>query len=101
MLDLEKALLDPSSQFKKPNDVLQCKEISRQDKIKILRRWVYDLNEIAVAEEENMRGETDVGEIIDEIIAAMHVLHAEVDTDHTPPTKQGGLPMEGDNRDDD
>ena len=54
MIDFEKALLDPSDVFKHPGDVLQHKELSREQKIKILTSWAHEELELSVAEEENM-----------------------------------------------
>jgi hypothetical protein len=56
MVDVEKALLDPSLVFKTTEEVLASNELSREQKIKILHRWEYDVRELEVAEEEGMRG---------------------------------------------
>lgn len=42
MIDVNLAFLDPTSVFKIPNDVLKCNDLSRKQKIQILRRWEYD-----------------------------------------------------------
>ncbi len=54
----------------------------------ILRRWEYDARELEVAEEENMGGASP--SLLGEILNARHALNAGVDTEHSPPTKQGG-----------
>ena len=54
--DIEKALLNPSSVFDTPEEVLSARGISRELKIEILRRWEYDQRQLQVAEEENMAG---------------------------------------------
>ena len=64
------------------------KHLLRLCKKKVLRRWEYDALELEVAEEENMGG--DSFSILSEVLDALHKLDAEVDTEHTPPTKQGG-----------
>ncbi len=46
MVDLDKALLDPASVFKTPEGVLNSHELSREQKIEILRRWEYDAREL-------------------------------------------------------
>jgi hypothetical protein len=56
MVDVEKALVDPALVFKTPEEVLADSELSREQKIKILRRWEYDVRELQVAEEEGMEG---------------------------------------------
>lgn len=69
MIDLDKALLDPASVFKTPDEVLQSEELSREQKIDILRRWEYDARELAVAEEESMLGSDS--DILDQILRAL------------------------------
>ena len=88
MVDIDKAMLDPVSVFASPDDVLSEQSLDREQKIKILRRWEYDARELEVAEEENMGGGPPG--ILDEVLHALHRLNAEIDTDHSPPTKQGG-----------
>jgi hypothetical protein len=56
MIDVEKALLDHGLVFKTPDEVVNSDELSRELKIKILRRWEYDVRELEVAEEEGMKG---------------------------------------------
>ena len=54
MINFDKALQDPGLTFKRPTEILQSKDLSREQKIKLLRQWEYDVREIQVAEEENM-----------------------------------------------
>lgn len=56
MVDVEKALLDPGLVFKTPQELLANDELSREQKIEILRRWEYDARQLQVAEEESMEG---------------------------------------------
>src|SRR5262247_1065003 len=56
MIDVEKALLDPGLVFKTPGEVLANNELTRAQKIEILRRWEYDVRELQVADEEGMEG---------------------------------------------
>lgn len=53
-IDYERALLDPASLFKEPEAVVKRQDLTREQKIEILRRWEYDASEVAVAEEEGM-----------------------------------------------
>ena len=87
-MDIEQAMLDPSSVFANPEAVLQEASLSTEEKVKILKRWEYDARELAVAEEENMAGGPP--NMLEDILAALHQLKAEVDVEHSPPTKQGG-----------
>jgi len=89
MIDLAKALLDPSSVFASPQEVLINQELSREQKIQILKRWESDMREILVAEEENMQGK-DVIINYEHIREALHTLDAKITTEEIPPTKQGG-----------
>ena len=56
MIDVEKALLDPGLVFKTPGEVVANNELTRAQKIEILRRWEYDVRELQVADEEGMQG---------------------------------------------
>ena len=85
---IEKAMLNPDSVFATPDDMFAEKSLTREQKIKILRSWEYDARELEVAEEENMGGGPP--DKLDEILKVLHRLGAEVDIDHSPPTKHGG-----------
>ena len=87
-MDYEKALLSPAKEFAHPKDVLAEKSFTHEQKINVLRRWQYDALELEVAEEENMGG--DSVSLLSDVLSALHSLNAEVDTEHTAPTKQGG-----------
>lgn len=87
--ELEAILLDPAAAYSGPADVVVDKRFDTKDRIEILRRWEYDAAECSVAGEEGMPGGN--GELIAEIIKALQDLGAEIDTEQTAPTKQGGL----------
>ena len=89
MTDIKRALINPADVFRTPQEVLEVQDLSRQQKIEILRRWEYDVRELQVADEENMPGPPGVG--LDDVLQALHTLGAGVDTEHSPPTKQGGV----------
>ncbi len=86
MIDVKKAMLDPTMVFKDPNEVVASDELTRDLKIEILRRWEYDAHQLEVAEEEAGMG-VRRPEILDQVIQALHTLGGERDTEHTPPTK--------------
>ena len=91
MIDLERALLVPSSVFKTPEEVLQSEELSREQKIEILRRWEYDARELQVAEEENMIGSNS--DILDLIMRALLRLDEQAEMERlerSGSSKQGG-----------
>ncbi len=86
MIDLKKAMLDPTRVFGEPADVVANKELTRDQKIEILRRWEYDAHQLEVAEEEAGMA-VRRPEMFDQVIQALHALDADRDTKHTPPTK--------------
>ena len=71
-----------------PSDVVSDLELTRDQKIEILRRWEFDAHELEVAEEEEEAGMRVLHpEMFDRIVKALHTLGAERDIEHTPPTK--------------
>ena len=86
MIDVNKAMLDPTMVFKYPKDVVANGELTRDQKIEILRRWEYDARELEVAEEEAGMA-VRRPEMFDRVLQALHALGAERDMEHTPPTK--------------
>jgi hypothetical protein len=88
-IDYEQALLDPGSVFVQPDEVLTHPALSRDQKIEILRRWTYDASEVCVATEEGMPNGD--GDLLRRILVVLGQL-ADVDLEHTGPTKQHGIP---------
>jgi hypothetical protein len=88
MIDVEKALLDPGSVFKTPQELLANNELSREQKIEILRRWEYDVRQLQVAEEESMEGPQPV--TLEAVLRALRAIGAAADPERSAPTKQGG-----------
>jgi hypothetical protein len=88
MVDIDKALVDPALVFKAPEEVVADNELSREQKIKILQRWEYDVRELQVAEEEGMEGPQPV--TLDVVLRALRALGTPADTERSAPTKQGG-----------
>ncbi len=74
-IDLRKAMLDPALVFRGPEDLLKRDELTREQKIEILRRWKFDALQLQVAEEENMRSEQP-SDILDRVLQALHALNA-------------------------
>jgi len=88
-VDFEQAKLNPARVFDSPAAVATSTELTTAQKVEVLRQWEYDARELQVAAEENM-GEGP-GKLLDEVLAALDLLGAGVNTDATPPTKQGGV----------
>ena len=86
MIDVTKAMLDPTKVFKEPKDLVASNELTRNQKIEILRRWEHDARALELAEDE--AGTAILGpEMFDRVVQALHTLGAERDTEHSPPTK--------------
>jgi hypothetical protein len=92
MVSVEKALLNPEAVFKKPQEVVKRNDLSREQKIEILRRWEYDVRELQVADDESMTAkEPQVTAVtLDAVLNALRSLGAPADVEHSAPTKQGG-----------
>ena len=87
MIDVKKAMLNPTSVFKDPEEVVVASdELNRNQKIEILRRWEYDARQLEVAEEEAGMA-VRRPDMFDRVVHALHTLGAERDTEHSPPTK--------------
>lgn len=77
-VDIDTAIFNPASVFKKPEEILHDVKITltKEQKIRALTTWRYDIQLRRVAEEENMhssQGEEDV--ILEEkILAALQSL---------------------------
>ena len=86
MIDVAKAMLDPTMMFEEPKNVVTSTELTRDQKIEILRRWEYDARALEVAEEEAGMA-VRRPEMFDLVVQALHMLNADRDTEHSPPTK--------------
>lgn len=87
-MDLDKAMLDPTSVFGTPEDVVRQPNLSREEKISVLKRWEYDARELQVADEENMGGGPP--DLLDRVLGVLRELDAAGQPSAVPPTKQGG-----------
>lgn len=88
--ELEQALLDPSSVFISPSQVIERAGLSAEQRIEILRRWEYDAAESAVALEEGMPG--NESDLLRQILLALAGLTGGIDVEQIAPTKQHGIP---------
>ena len=87
--EYEKALLDPSAVFGHPAEIVARTDLTRSQKIDLLRRWEYDARELDVAEEENMGG-GESGALLDQILDALRMLEGTSTNGPSAPTKHGG-----------
>ena len=84
-MDLEKAKLNPAAVFKTPQEIVSRQELSREQKLEILRRWEQDAMLMEVAEEEGMPGPQP--KLLQPIRDALHALDYWPDTEHSSPSK--------------
>lgn len=87
-MDIDRAMLDPAGVFKVPSEVLQSSDLTKEQKIKILRQWEYDARQLEVAEEESMIGNNS--HLLDQVQKALRELGENLDPNHSSPNKQGG-----------
>ena len=71
-----------------PKDVLAREDLSREEKVELLRQWELDLREGMVAEEENMPPSEPLTITLDEVLDALRTLGAESQFQDVP-TKHG------------
>ena len=90
MIDVEKALLNPAAIFKHPQQVIDTNDLSRDQKVEVLRRWEYDVREIQVLDDESTTAKETHAVTLDSVLNALHSLGAPIDVEHTAPTKHGG-----------
>jgi len=86
MIDVNKAMLDPTMVFEDPKEVVANDELTRDQKIEVLRRWEYDARQLEVAEEEAGMA-VRRPDMFDRVVQALHALDVKRDAEHTPPTK--------------
>jgi rubrerythrin len=87
----EKALENPAAYFGSPESVVETAELSKEEKIEVLRRWEYDARELDAEEEESPAGHSDEN-LLQRIHRALQMLGASIDLEAAPPTKIGGIP---------
>jgi hypothetical protein len=87
-MNLKRALDDPASVFAAPADVVRSEDVSREQKIQILRRWEYEARTLEVAQDENMMG--GGGSRLAEVLDALHSLGEQGSSGAT--NRQGGAP---------
>ena len=85
--DKKKALISPSGVFKTPDEVIACKDLSKEEKTAILKQWELDARLLQVASEEGMtEGE---GSLFADVKKAQSKLDVEVLEEDGAPTKSG------------
>ena len=68
---------DPSGLFDSPRDLLEAPDLSVKQKLEILEQWKDDVLQRMVAEEENMEGDPDNAERLQQITNAIEAIKSE------------------------
>jgi hypothetical protein len=95
--EFEKAMLDVSKVFTSPEAIGDRADITREEKLKLLQQWEYDLQLLLVASEENMPRQADttepgnVAELVRRIHKLVAQMGAEANPEKTGPAKAGGI----------
>jgi hypothetical protein len=80
VVDLDTAIFNPASIFKKPEEILLDTKIAltKEQKIRALQTWKYDIKLKQMAEEENMHSDQEANDTLleDTIIQALKSLGA-------------------------
>jgi hypothetical protein len=90
----EKLAVDVAKYFSTPEALLADKDLSREQKLALLRQWEYDLHLLQVATEENMTGDSPPGanaETIRALHAAAKKLGADINPDESGAVKTGAI----------
>lgn len=89
---LERAMLDPAAVFDTPEEIVSDADLTKTQKIEILRRWENQVADEAVALEEGMPGEES--DLARRMLLALGALAGPIDFERISPTKQHGLPRD-------
>ena len=87
-LDVEKARTTPNSVFDTPMEVVQAEDLSREQKIDILKRWELDARALQRASDESMGGgEAPPLDAVNEALSILDPANKVKDGFGTAPTK--------------
>jgi hypothetical protein len=82
-----RAMTNPSSVFKSPEEVIDCKDLNESEKAAVLKQWELDARQLQVATEEGMtEGERSM---FAEVKKAQEKLGVPKLEEDGPPTKAG------------
>ena len=74
MIPKQKLMNDPSSMFDQPGDVIGNTTLSRGEKIEILRQWKQEVTLRLVAEDEDMPGDPQNSDRLQQVTRALVAL---------------------------
>ena len=81
-VEFEAVICDPAKYFKNPTDVLVDPNFNDTEKLRILEEWKLDLEQLAVAADENMTG-GESGSLLGQVVSAMNVLQQKASSNST------------------
>src|SRR5262245_14313782 len=91
----DELVADVAKHFPTPEALLARDDLTREQKLALLRQWEYDLHLMQVATEENMTSNATPGnnaERLRQVRAAATKLGAKVDEGKATPSKTGTMP---------
>lgn len=71
--DFDAVISDPAKYFQSPSEVLIDSDFRNDEKIKILEEWKIDLENLAIAADENMIG-GESGALLGQVTSALNLL---------------------------
>ena len=77
MVDFNEAKLDPSRSFESPKEILSHSELSKDQKLELLKRWEYDAKLLELAEDENMAPTLPEDDLLDEVLQSIKLLETD------------------------
>lgn len=88
----QQALGDVSRIFRTPRAVLEATDLTKQQKVDLLKQWETDLRLLMVASEENMTGDTPgrTAELLRQVLDSLQQLGVLEGQAGTAPNKSGG-----------
>lgn len=70
-MKFEDLLQDPPAAFESPSQIVNSSELSKKQKIELLRRWEYDAEQLQTAEGEGMESDHEDAGMLGKVIAAL------------------------------
>lgn len=65
---------NPSAHFDSPQQVVEAADLSNSDKLEVLTNWANEIRQLQVAEEENMKGGTNLAARLEAVEQALLAL---------------------------
>lgn len=73
-MKFEELLQDPRASFDSPSQIVNSNDLSKPQKIELLRRWEYDAEQLQAAEGEGMNSDRNEGEMLQNVLEALKSL---------------------------